>query len=75
MPMYNLQQNLMNAQEPINMMNQEVPDESMRQNLSPFGLGLSRGPSYRENDMGTLRAPQLIQQKSSMNDFLFPSII
>lgn len=62
----------MNAPAPINMMTSEPSEESLRRDLPDFTLGLSRGPSYRENDLSALRAPQLIQQKSS-NDFLLSS--
>jgi hypothetical protein len=62
----------MNAQAPINMMNTMPSEEALRRDLPEFSLGLSRGPSFRENDPSALRAPQLVQQKSS-NDFLMSS--
>jgi len=62
----------MNAPAPINMMTNEPSEEAFRRDLPDFNLGLTRGPSFMENDPNALRAPQLIQQKSS-NDFLLSS--
>ena len=53
-------------------MNQEMPNEDLRREMQPYGINLSRGPSYLDTDMGGFGPPALVPQKSS-NDFLFQS--
>jgi hypothetical protein len=64
--------NVFTGTEPVNTMNQGISEDSLQRNLQPFSMGMSRGPSYQESDMGPYRQPPLISQKSS-SDFLFSS--
>jgi len=71
-PNYCLQQNVLSAQKPINLMNHDMPNEELRADMQPFSMDLSRGPSFIESNPDILRLPSMHHQKSS-NDFLFNS--
>jgi len=63
---------VLSAQKPINLMNQDMPNEELRSDMQPFSMELSRGPSFMESNPDILRLPSMDRQKSS-NDFLFNS--
>lgn len=71
-PNYCLQQNVLSAQKPLNLMNQDIPNEELRADMQPFNMDLSRGPSFVESNPDFMRLPSMGRQKSS-NDFLFNS--